>query len=172
MRYHKLILPLVILVLGTTAMGTRAQEDTFSIARTFPQFSKSFVEKYKADSHEQVLKFGNGWVKMSSEPVESSVQDNIVATGSPAVPYVGVVQFALVRHFTTPHRTKQDAEKDKVLFDGDSWTYRYTFTYRNGAWVAAANQCEQAENFVIQDRESGQNRKAKFGFHDCARGEG
>jgi hypothetical protein len=80
---------------------------------------------------------------------------------------VGLVQFVVLRHFTTPHRTKQDAEKDKDLFDGDTWTHRYTFTYQNGAWVAEANQCEQGEQFVMDDRESGRNRKAKFGFHDC-----
>ena len=64
MRSHKLILPFVILILGSSTMGTRAQEKPLGGGISFRQFSDSFIGRYKANSHEQVLKLGNGWVKM------------------------------------------------------------------------------------------------------------
>jgi hypothetical protein len=170
MRYYKLFLPFVILILGTNTTSIRSQTDPTATA--FRQFGHDFFGRYKADKHEQVLRLGNGWVKMSFEPVETSVQNGVLARRSPVIPFVGTVQFAVIRHFTISHRTKEDAEQDNELIDGDSWTHRYTFTYQNGAWVEEGNQCEQGAGFVLDDRESGRNPKAQFGFHDCTQGEG
>ena len=177
MRYYKLVLPVVILILGTNTVSIRSQADPLAVqfgevGMTFRQFSHDFVERYKADKHEQVLKLSNGWVKMSFEPIETSLWENVLQRRSPAIPFVGTAQFAVIRHFTISHPTKEDAEKDSDLINGDSWTHRYTFTYQNGVWVEEGNQCEQEGVFVLDDRESGRNPKARFGFHDCTQGEG
>jgi len=110
---------------------------------------------------------------MSFEPIETSVSVGmtVLKTDFLATPYVGVLQFAVIRHFTASHQTKEDAEKDNDFSEADSWTHRYTFTYQNAAWVAEAKVCEQGERWVLGDRQSGRNPKPKFGFHDCSQSE-
>lgn len=172
MRYYKLALPLVILILGTKPITVRAQSDFDAALRNFRQFSDDLMGKYKAENREQVLKFGNEWVKVSFEPVKQSVSYNILLAKSSTVPYVGVLQFAMIRHFTAFHQTKEEAEKDNDFSsDADSWTHRYTFTYQNGAWVTEAQKCEQSEKSVLDVRQSKQDTTAQFGFHDCTQAE-
>jgi hypothetical protein len=108
--------------------------DEKKVLDAFKSYISSHLASYKVNRRERVTKLGGGWVKEYYEP-EPEYSINAERTSSLISPYVGSLDFVLVRHYTDFHKTREEAVADSNFVKHDSAKHRHTYAYQDGKWV-------------------------------------
>jgi hypothetical protein len=72
---------------------------------------------------------------MYYEPDQSSATIDVQKTASLVSPYIGKLEFQLVQHFTTFHKTRKEAESDSAFVRSRAVIHKHTYAYQDGRWV-------------------------------------
>ena len=139
MQHYILVVPILLLMLGTTTLVTLAQSDA-EVVKSFKQYVYDYLASYKTNRRELVDKLGGGWAKMYFIP-SGGLGVDVRKTDSLVSPYVGVLEFTMTRPFTAFHKTKAEAEVDNNFIQSTTTKHRHTYAFQDGAWSPTSYQC-------------------------------
>ena len=94
--------------------------------KTFKGYMTKHVDSYKKDKREVITLLGGGWANIYYES-ENTYKIDVQKTNSLNTPYNGFCEFTLVRYFSSFHKNKEDAAKDKVFIKSDKTIHRYHY---------------------------------------------
>lgn len=138
MCYRKLALPLVILILGATALPASAQSDA-DVVKSFKAYVADYVASYKTNRREHVVETSGGWSRQYFE-VDPEFSIDVRKTDSLISPYLGVAEFLLTMHYTAFHKTQAESEADHSFVQSMSMKHRHTYAYQDGAWALKSRE--------------------------------
>jgi hypothetical protein len=125
-------------------VGAQAQAsqtpDRAALAASFKEYIARNIKSYETDHHQHIREVAAGWVKTYRE-LKPDYSIDLRVTDSLITPYLGTCAFTLIEHQTTPHDTKDGAEKDNDFVDGSTWQHRHNYSYEEGKWVPVSRQC-------------------------------
>jgi hypothetical protein len=130
-------MPMVTFAVASVPILKAQSEQENAIVKSFNKTVADFVPTHIQQSH-PVEKVGCGWKKLYFEP-SANYRIDVQKTNSIVSPYLGVVEFNVIRHDTKCHKTQAEAEKDDS-FSSDvggyaTTTHKDTFVYQEKMWV-------------------------------------
>lgn len=121
------------------SVGSVSDQSDADIVKSFKGYAADFIASYKTDRREYVGKLGGGWAKIYFEPSLDYGVD-VRKTDSLVSPYVGVLEFTLIRHFTKFHPSESDAEADNSFVQTTSTNHRHTYAFQDNKWVPKSRE--------------------------------
>jgi hypothetical protein len=121
----------------------KAQSEAESeIIKSFNKTVSDFIHMH-IDQRPTVVKAGCGWLKQYYEP-STDYRIDVRKTDSIVSPYLGVVEFIVIRHYTECHKTQGEAEKDDAFTDHlgniEPATHRDRFALQEKVWVLESRE--------------------------------
>ena len=114
--------------------------DKNAVVNSYKQYISNFMESYKTDNRENIFFVdGLGWRKKIFEP-KTDFEIDVRATDSLISPYIGTCDFTLITHLTAFHKTKAEAEQDRVFVTENTMKHRHTYALQDDIWVPKSRQ--------------------------------
>ncbi len=162
LRSYKLnLLALVVLSAAVPGAHAAAAQSDADVVKSFKNYVAGYMVSYKTDRREYVGNLGGGWAKIYFEPSGDSSID-VRKTDSLVSPYMGVLEFTLIKHFTAFHKTRAEAEADNSFTQSTEARHRHTYASQDGTWVPKSRQnyvailnewsdCEQPSDGCLEE---------------------
>jgi len=128
------VMPLLIQHLWAQSSDERKVIESFSV------YVQHHIDSYKTNRRERVLLFPAGWVHQYYELDPSGSKTDIQRTNSLLTPYVGTLEFRLIRHYTVFYRSREQAAADVHFVQTDVNVHRHTYAYQNEQWIPKERQ--------------------------------
>src|SRR6266568_6951357 len=125
---------LFIVFASTVALGQTASSDTQAL-ESFKRYIHQHLASYERNRRERVTKLGGGWVKEYYEPDTNSASIDVERTSSLVSPYTATLDFRLIRHYTTFHKSRAEATTDSSFLKSDAVTHKHTYAYQDEKWM-------------------------------------
>jgi hypothetical protein len=122
----------IIFALCLSACGDRNLKiatDAFNI------YVHNYLDAYHTDPHQRIAFLGGGWVKEYFEVDSTSEKLDVQNSESAAYPYIGEVDFQMVRHYTAFHHQRTDAVTDSTFTQTEVTPHRHNYIYQDGKWI-------------------------------------
>jgi hypothetical protein len=132
----------VFLVVITPSIFLGDEKAEQQAVRSFKQYISDLMTRYKADNHQrierpvrcQVRGKPHGYVKGTHEPGADYTFD-VRKTDSLVTPYIGILELRWRDHYSECQETREKAEAQSELPDGNLLKYRYTYGFQDGKWI-------------------------------------
>jgi len=98
-------------------------------------YVQNYLDNYKADPRERVAFLGGGWVKEYFEVDPSSKKVKVEDSDSPSYPFIGQLDFQMVRHYTAFHHQRESALTDNTFTQSEVTPHRHNYIYQDGKWT-------------------------------------
>ena len=126
---------------GIPVLKAQSEQEN-AVVNSFRKAVNDFVPAHIQQSH-KVEKLGCGWKKLYFEP-SPNYRIDVQKTNSLVSPYLGVVEFNVIRHDTKCHKTQAEAEKDDSFSSNaggyETTTHRDTFVFQDKMWVLKSRE--------------------------------
>lgn len=122
------------LVVSALAFGQNANPDKEALD-SFKKYVGLHLASYEHNRRERVALLGGGWVKEYFEPDKGSEGIDVEKTSSLVSPYMGELDFRLVRHYTAFHQTRDEAAADSSFVQSDAVMHKHRYAYQDEKWV-------------------------------------
>jgi hypothetical protein len=129
----------LVILAPALALAQSSSEDKQAV-ESFKSYVQQHLASYKQNRRERVTLLGGGWVREYFEPNLDSTSIDIQKTASLVSPYVGKVDFQLIRHITKFHKSRSEAEVDSAFVQETAVTHKHTYAYQDGKWVPKVRQ--------------------------------
>jgi hypothetical protein len=131
-------IPLVVafaVVLGNCLVLGQDTDNEKQIVESFTRYVQQHFASYETNRRERTSKLGGGWAKSYYRPDQRSASIDVQKTASLVSPYMGTLEFQLVRYYTAFHKTRPEAERDSAFVNSRAATHKHSYAYQNGVWV-------------------------------------
>lgn len=125
---------LIFLAVSCVAYGQSTNPDK-EVVDSFKTYVHRHLASYERNHHERATKLGGGWVNEYFEPDLDSTSIDVQRTSSLVSPYIGKLEFRLVRHYTAFHRTRGEAASDSKFLRSDVALHKHSYAFQDDRWV-------------------------------------
>jgi hypothetical protein len=105
----------------------------------FNVYVRNYLDTYRADRHERVAFLGGGWVKEYFEVDSTSEKVDVQESDSTTYPYIGQLDFQMIRHYTAFHHQRGSALTDDTFTQAEVTPHRHNYIYQDGKWIPLAD---------------------------------
>jgi hypothetical protein len=135
MRSRRLNVVAFFIIFGSCLAIGQDGDNEKQVVESFTRYVQQHFASYESNRRERTSKLGGGWVKSYYQPEKSSADIDVQKTASLVSPYVGILEFQLIRHDTAFHKSRAEAERDSAFVTSSSITHKHTYAYQDGKWV-------------------------------------
>jgi len=123
------VIPLLLQHLWAQSSDEKRVIDSFDV------YVHHHLDSYETNRRERVLLFPAGWVHQYYELDARGSKTDIQRTNSLLTPYVGTLEFRLIRHYTVFYKSREEAAADVHFVRVDVNVHRHTYAYQSEHWL-------------------------------------
>jgi hypothetical protein len=143
-KYFSLVILVGVMILSVPSVFAGDEKADQEATKKFKQYVSDLIAHYKAEKHERiehdpyVCGIGHGYAKAAFEVGTYGI--DVRKTDSLITPYVGILELKWDDHYSSCMSTKEKAQAESDLSLPGSFTYRYTYGFQDGKWVAQSRE--------------------------------